>query len=221
MNKSTVEGKSFTITETNNFNDEYYVCKVYSDEQQIALMPTDGTAQRNYSYNKLVLGQKPLFFTNAFREEDKNSRVLIPLTDVMFDSSSFIITTKLKDELSEFDTLNLQYYPAVYIGDDGKWHENYWYLNFYGMIDCLDKELSVLDEIEGMDELDEEDRYLEVLKYSLDIQVLEKIEEDNRLIFQIAGTSIRQVFMHKKIVDIFKNINASGIKFTKVSEYED
>ena len=119
-----------------------------------------------------------------------------------------------------FDFTDMQLYPAVYIDDEGQYHENYWCMNFWG-IDCLDREKSILSRI-GQRKLQENphaDR-LPVKKYALSQEVLNKIPEEKRLVFKIGGDNTGYVFIHQKITDIFREENATGIKLYKVSEYK-
>ncbi len=119
----------------------------------------------------------------------------------------------------------MQIYPSVYIDDDNNWHEDYWFLNFYEELHCLDKKKSKILTIDYSDEedddLDEEDDDLEVVEYRLDSRILGGIPEEKRLMFKIGGTNIDYIFIHQKLVDIFMKRKFTGIRFLPVSTFKE
>jgi len=199
----------------NNYNHQYYLCDKPSHETLLELTPTKATGDRPYSYEKLILGQKPLFFKNAFSNDDKTNNKERLLTDVLFDGSSCFVSSSIRKKLERYNTNNFQYYPTVFIDDKDNWHENYWLINLYDEIDCLDRKLS--KHIDFGDEF--EDDELAIITYVLNNDVLDTIEESNRLIFKIAGTTTEQIFIHQKLVDVFLESNATGVCFTKVCDF--
>jgi len=112
-------------------------------------------------------------------------------------------------------------FPAVYIDDNDNFHEDYWYFGFYKELDCLDIDKSDIEHIDFDDEdIDDEDEVrLEVNKYYLNNHILNSIKEESRLLFKIAKCSKKYVFIHQKLVDVFKN--ESGVRFIKVADFEE
>lgn len=199
------------------YNDEYYIAFRPSGDDQVYIKPDRKTSQRKYAYKKLVSGQEPLFFSNGFKEEDKNRW---PLTDLLVDSSGLLINEELKDNLNKYNVNGMQIYPSIYIDDGNKWHDNYWYLGLYKELNCLDLVKSKI-EFFDFDEDEDEDDFLEVKQYSLDESVLDNIEESNRLIFKIANCSKSYLFFHKKIVELILKKKMSGVTFIKVSDFHE
>jgi hypothetical protein len=60
-----------------------------------------------------------------------------------------------------------------------------------------------------------------VERYSLDAARLGAIPEEQRLMFRMTGVMAPLVFVHQRIVDLFAMGQVSGIRFIRVSEYED
>ena len=143
------------------------------------------------------------------------------LPSILFDAPIPIVNNQIRDKLKYFDFVNMQLYPAVYIDDEEHYHENYWCMNFWGELDCIDREKSVFSK-SSQEELlsDPLADDLAVKQYSLSAKVLDEIPEEDRLIFKIGGDDMGYVFIHQKIADIFKKENATGVKLYKVSEYK-
>ncbi|WP_345889271.1 imm11 family protein [Shewanella algae] len=197
-----------------NYNDEYYIAFRPSGDNQIYIKPDINTAKRQYHFKQLVYGEKPLFFLNGFKGEDKNRW---PLTDLFVDSAGLLINKEVKLKMDNYDIDGMQIYPSIYIDDNNVWHENYWYLGFYKELDCLDRDNSSIETFDFDD--DDDDELLEVKKFSLDGRVLEKIAENERLIFKIANCSKSYLFFHQKVVDFIVQRKLSGVRFIKVVDF--
>lgn len=198
----------------NKYNDDYYIMFMPHGDEQIYVKPNVQTAKRKSHYEKLTIGGAPLFFENSYREEDKNQW---PITDVLVDTSGFLAPQRSYDMIKRLEIQYLQLAPAVYVDDDDKYHEHFWYFGFYNEINCLDIVNSTIESVDYDDEDDEQ--RLEVFKYSLNEESLDLIEEEKRLMFKIGGCSKKYIFVHKKIVEMFKN--DSGIRFIKVAHFEE
>ncbi len=201
------------------YDDQYYILFSPPGDDQIYLKPSEITAKRRYFYRKLQPGS-PLHFEHAYRGEDKNQW---KPTNVLVDSSGMIVTTLFKDAINKFNIADMQTYPSIYLDDDGVSYEDYWYLGFYEELDCMDKDGSDIQEFDFDDEdIDEDDDVsLEVYRYSLDEKVLDPIEEEKRLMFKMGACSDKYIFVHQKIVDIFKGLGAQGVRFIKVSDFHE
>ena len=69
-------------------------------------------------------------------------------------------------------------FPAVLIGDDEKWHEDFFFFNAYENLDCIDFERS-----EILDYFPDDSRH-EVIKYKFKNEVLDANPQENRLIIR-------------------------------------
>ena len=205
-----------------NYNDEYYiVLNAYTDDT-IYLTPLQKTADRRFRLRKLSYGEEPLFFENSYKEEDIKRGIKHKLTSVLQSAGIPLVNDAIRNRLKFIDFKDMQLYPAVYIGDDEKYHENYWCMNFYGELDCWDREKSIMNEDDREEYIaDPNATHLDVYKYHLSPEILDLIPEEERLIINIGGTAIGVIMMHKKIVDIFESENATGIRFAKVADFEE
>ncbi|WP_199610817.1 imm11 family protein [Flocculibacter collagenilyticus] len=204
-----------------NYDDEYYIVLNDYNENTIYLKPLKKTADRRYSYKKLTLGQEPLFFENGYKEEAIEKGISLPVTDVLMDGVTPVITTKLRDKIKHIDFKVMQLYPSVYIDDMEKWHENYWCMNFWEEVDYWDKEKSKLSKTsrEAL-ELDPDEIIISIYKYVLDVEKLDKVPLAERLIFKM-DRGMGYIFIHQSIADILMAENPTGIKLVKVSDFEE
>ncbi|REL26925.1 hypothetical protein DXX93_10325 [Thalassotalea euphylliae] len=200
-----------------NYNDEYYIVRNESREDALYIKALERSADRDFEFERLTLGQEPLFFENSYKEGIKHV-----LPSILFDAPTPIVNNQIRDRLKYFNFVDMQLYPAVYIDDEGHYHENYWCMNFGGRLDCLDREKSIFYKSSQEDLLEDplaDD--LSVKQYSLSEQILDEIPEQDRLIFKMGGDDMGYVFIHQKIADIFKAENATGIELFKVADFED
>jgi len=183
----------------------------YEHEENVSLKPDKKTAKSGYGTRELAPG-RPLFFTNAYPEyipEGESERI----TDIMFGCNSFVVNKNIKEFVSQFSTFGLQLYPAVYADLNGKYHEDYWFLNFFAYIDCWDRKLS--EYTPGVDEDDSPS----ITRFHLDDEVLARIPEENRYLFSIGGLSEDFIFVHEKVADFFTQNKTTGIRLFPASEF--
>jgi len=209
----------------NKYNEQYYI--LFNDVKQSSyLKPLRKTTDRDYEYKKLHIAGGPAFFENAFKEEDRDAGKKHPVYDLMDSSGHYLISDRIYEKMNHYEIAYMQFFPAVFIDDDDQWHENYVFTNFYDLLDCLDIENSTITELDDDDDDDyEDDDYEEeeelhiVDEFCLSETILDKIPEEQRLIFSIAKTTSTYVFVHQKIKDIFDQENATGVMFKPVIGY--
>jgi len=201
-----------------NYNEQYYF--IFNDYENASyLTPLKKTEDRNWSFEKLSWADGPVYFENGFKEEDKLAGKKHPINDLMDIAGHYLIHKRVFDDVQLLEIDNLQFFPAVYIDDDDHWHEQYMLLNIYGKLDCIDFDKSeIYDDDDDDDDLIIEEKSF-VDKFYLSEKVLDKIPEENRLIFTIDKSVMPHTFVHQKIKDIFDKNNVSGVKFIRVSDY--
>ncbi len=201
----------------NKYNEEYYIAFEPKGDNQPYVIADKKTTERGYHYKKVPLGGLPFFFYNRNKEKDRRNGKKWPITEILETGGDFLVNDFIRDEVIQYDIDGMQLYPSVYIDDDDNWHENYWFLNFYETFVYWDQGRS---EIVTIDEND--DKYgAEIDKYCLDEKKLFGIPEEKRLIFKMSGVGDPYVFFHQKIVDFLMTNNCRGIRFFKVSEFEE
>lgn len=201
----------------NKYNDQYYIVMLTLNEDRIFVDPLQKTADRNYHFKKQPIGSEPFFFENSDREEDKKDGITHLLPDVLMEGANLLVNQTTRDYLKQYTIYGLQMNPSIYIDDNGNWHENYWFLTFFETVNCLDRVKSDVEEIPA---IPDNDKPL-VNKYSLDSKVLDKIPEENRLLFKMGNVTDQYVFVHQRIADYFAENNVTGIHLSKVSEFEE
>ncbi|QUI72316.1 hypothetical protein [Pseudoalteromonas sp. M8] len=206
----------------NNYDKEYYIILKKFDGDTLYPKPLKKTAKRRFRFEQLTWGQEPLFFENAHRDKDlkANRSRLVP--DVFLSATIPVVNSKIREKLKFFAFEGMQLYPAVYIDDEGNYHENFWCMNFWEELDCLDRNRSKFSKLtlEKL-KLDPDADDLTTYKYSLDSDVLDKIPEEERLIFKMGPDDMGYVFVHQKIADIFFEEKATGVNLVKVSDFEE
>lgn len=199
----------------NQFDESYHIAFHTNDNRHPRLTPTKGSGDVIFDGGEF--SGAPLYFVNGYRDEDIAANRVEQIGDVLFNGTDLVISEKIKNHLEQFEVVNLQLYPAIYIDNNDKWHDSYWYLNFTEEWDCWDRKHSIYTPPE--DPSDPYD-YAEIEKYSLDSNILSGISEEERLIFKIGGASVSYVFVHQRIVKyVLENCKAT-LRFIKVGDFE-
>ncbi|MCG9597696.1 hypothetical protein L1D15_13300 [Vibrio sp. Isolate25] len=163
----------------NNYNDVYYLLKgVPFQEKFLELKASKNTGRRNHTFEKLDYGDGPAFFDNAYKGE-----VPFHLSDAQLDGIYPVVSEKIASVIKHFNIDGFQLFPAVIVDDDGEWHEEFYFFNFYRSLDCVDFQNSVVRNYSPAK------RNNTVLQYQLDENVLDAIPEENRLMIKLAGVT--------------------------------
>ena len=197
------------------YNEQYYIIEKPFGENSLYIKADQKTANRGYHYKKTPFGEAPFFFHNSYKDRDKQEQIRRQLTDIIVHGSGLLINNQVRDELKYLEVDGMQIYPSVYIDDDNEWHEDYWYLSFYEDLNCLDKENAEID----MDDFDDDDDDVEVSKFSLADDALDKIPEERRLLFKIGGVNMPYIFIHRKIADLFIQKGYTGFRFFTIADF--
>jgi len=195
------------------YEDQYYLVGKKFNAETLYLSALEKTENRDYDFDKMIYGEEPLFFENAYRDKDGERGVVRSLKKVHMNSTYLIVDDEIKADMEVFDINGFQLYPAVIITDDGVYHDNYWFFNIYEELDALDCENSVIRDY------DLKNRGHEVEKFKLNKEVLGGIPEENRLVFIMPNTETRVTVVHQKIVNIFERYGVDNIAFHKMSEW--
>jgi hypothetical protein len=202
-----------------SLDDEYYLVMEPEGEDHIFLKPTEETAARGYSYKKMDVLSEPFHFLNSEADDDLSEGIRRPLTNVLMDATNLIVDDSIHAYLSQWNIDGLQYHPAVYTDELGNTHKPYWHLTFFDKTLCLDTERSQL--LRNTSATYDKQSSLPVDSYCLDAEVLNQIPVTQRLLFKIGGTNMGYVFAHQTIVDKFHEAGWDGVRFFKVSEFEE
>lgn len=198
----------------------YFLRKAKENESLPSLCPDDNTSDKNYDFEEFPAAASPFFFLNAGREygEKRNIPSAQRIPSILFDGTNLLVSSSMREALLELDIPHLHMHPSVYIHDDGKWQEDYWYMTFVERFDCWSR---------GESEYDNEDEPIrlggfdlfEVYKFHFDEKLLNSIPLSQRLLFKMGGAVNAFVVCHESILNIFKSENGDGIRFIKVEDY--
>lgn len=197
-----------------NYDDVYYLVFEIETEETLYLEAFQKSEDRDPGHVFLTLGQEPLFFSNSYKDEDLAAGVSKPLLKSHMNINDLIVEDSIREKLKSYDMAGVQMYPSVIVDDKGVFHENYWYINIYGRLNALDFDKCRIRRYSPSD------THHKVKEYALSSQALDEIPESQRLIFKPEKTDTGYVFVHEKIVKIFRDEGVKNLQFIKVSEYK-
>ena len=194
--------------------DYFFIRKPKEREDILSLTPDDNTENRHYSYEQEDEGSPPLVFFNGAKDFQQGKGITTAQpSNVLFDGVDIAVTTEIRRELLKLTIPDMYTHPAIYIHDDGEWHENYWYLTFEKPFDCWDKDKSDYDpEPGGFGSF----IYYEVSHFYLNDELLDSIPLDKRLLFKMGNTSDPFITCHKSIKHLFE---CEGSELIAVSDW--
>ncbi|MER2497038.1 DUF1629 domain-containing protein [Vibrio neptunius] len=191
------------------YEEQYYILKrVEFRETFLSLRATENTGVRNHTYEKLDYGDGPVFFENGYKGE-----IPFHLTNAQMESIYPVVSEDVASVLKGYHIEGFQLFPAIIIDDDGKWHEGFYFFNFYRDIDCVDFQNSVVRNYSAAK------RNNTVLQYKLDKSVLDAIPEEHRLMIKLAGVTGGALLFHENIVNALAKFNIEAFQFFKLSDY--
>lgn len=182
---------------TTNFNDEYFFLAP-DTEKYPRLESLSGTALNGLGKEEIIDDED--FYAYVCNLE--KAGVKIAADCFSYEWTGLIISEQLKCIIEELDLDDIQFVPITIIDRAERKHENYYVLNVYKRIDCMDKEKSVykLNPFAKP----EENIIGKIDKVVLDNEVLKSIPLEERLIYTLGkegkGNSSVTLF-HKSVVD--------------------
>jgi hypothetical protein len=127
----------------NKYDQEYYFVRSPMNREDLpSLTPEKNTRDRQFRFMCQPVGSAPLTFFNGAGDYQKKLGVkviMVPPPPILFDGSNLVVDSAIREELLNTDIPNMYLHPAVYIHDDGKWYEDYWYMTFTEHFDCWDR----------------------------------------------------------------------------------
>ncbi|BCE02029.1 imm11 family protein [Marinicellulosiphila megalodicopiae] len=196
------------------YDEEYYVLRRFRDDESIpSLAPDKNTNNRGYTIGR-VEGNSPLVFFNSIKDYQLQTNLEENIGEILFDSSYLLISDKVYKKIV-LKNLPLDFTPAIYIDNKEKWHEEYWYVRVTKNIDCWCREHS-----EYSKKSIEATGAHHIYCYVLDEKVLDKIEEKDRLIFEMDKSAMGDIVIHKSLMEELLDVGCAEENFTLISEYE-
>jgi hypothetical protein len=181
----------YVITRENNNNYPLIItdsdCPPYEDEEEAIENP-----QRMYFCLGKPIPKKPIMVD--FHSQPKS-----------------VISDKIYTVLNNLNIKGIQLIPATIRSKDNE-YSNYWYIHIINRFPALDREKSIFQ----WNDIIEEAWAIE--KLVLDEKVLKSIPLNERLVFYLVENSAEQ-FFHKSVVDIIMAVDPIGLKFVKIEDY--
>ena len=201
-----------------NYEDDYYFIRKAEDDHLPSLTANEETVERGYTHQSQPAGSAPLVFFNGAKDYDKRMGIkpIKDLPDILFNGSFLVVRTHVRDELIRLNVPSLHTHPAIFIGDDDKWHEDFWFLAFFQRFDCWDRERSEHEEealeLGGF-------KMHSMYTYSLNSELLDSVPLAHRLFFQMGGTLDAFMVCHKSIASLFRSDTIIGARLQLIKDY--
>lgn len=202
-----------------NFDLEYFI--IFSQNGNYPSIAPQSDDERSVMYsNEPRQPGKALRFEAQYQAERLEAGTIDELGDIHHDGVQIVISEALTEKISVYPTKGLNILPALIIDNRKSCHEAYNYLHFYKNVDCLNLNTAEFEEKRWGEASHKFDRY--VHKFCLDPDVLATIPEKERMLFAIGSKStMREVFFHRKLVDIVVSSGLKGFRFFAVPDYEN
>lgn len=202
------------------YENEYYFIDKPKDREDLPFLQADkNTTNRNYNFEALPLGQAPLKFFNAWKEECKVKGIKTLVPGIMFNGTDLVVNDPIRERLLNYDMPHLHIYPAIYVDDRDHWHEDRWFLTFTEEFDCWDRETSNYDQ-EGPPIRLGGFEYYQVYNHKFNAALMDKTPLKDRLLFKLGSTIDAYIVAHESILyKVFGSSPNNGAEYIKVSDY--
>lgn len=203
----------------NHYNDEYFFIRKSKNNDFLPFLEPDvNTENRRFRFEVQPAGSPPLVFHNTWKEENKKRGIHAATPSVLFEGDDLVVNTAIRDSLLIADIPHLAMHPAIYIDDQEEWHENYWFLTFTNWLDCWDRRTSTYEEDDPPIRLGGFELH-QVYQYSFDPDVLDKIPQQQRLLFKLGGSQDGFIVCHQSLAGLFRGNGASGAEMIAIASY--
>jgi hypothetical protein len=171
------------------------------DRKGYEVKPSESTMSRRFYNRELVDGESVLCFSS------KNRELISQGAKMVFCTPSFIISEELKD-IIDGNLYGGKLYPAM-LND---YPARYFLLNMYKKLDCWDRDKSVYEQ-------DDPDDTPHVIKYHLNSDILDNMDESKRLIFKMGGDDLSPMVVHETVKCKLEK-RVMYLKFIPIDSYE-
>lgn len=123
-----------------DYENEYVFVMKAEDESLRFLTATEDTVERKYLSAPQPVGSTPFVFFNgskATTNRNKPPRAK-KVPDVLFNGNNLVVRNDKHEQLLRLNIPGLLMHPAIYIDDFDRWHEDFWYLHFWGRTRLLE-----------------------------------------------------------------------------------
>lgn len=201
------------------YDSEYYFVVSPVDREDLpCLTPDEPTVTRSFRWRPQPAGSPPLVFFNGGGDYQRKLgiRVVTKPPGILFDGSNLVVDDRIHATLRAQNIPDMYLHPVVYLHDDGKRYDNYWYLTFAEQFDCWDRRTSFYcPEPMSFGGI----HSYEVVDYHLDDVLLDQTPMARRLLFKMGGTTEGNIVCHQSLLHIFQHAGESGARVVRVDEF--
>jgi hypothetical protein len=147
-----------------------------------------------------VVGQKEILYADVYMALQPSD-------------GTFVISNKLYTILAGMDIHGVQFVPVTLMENNVEKYTDFWYVHIYNLLAVLDSRKSSFQITNGVKICNN------LLKIKFDEEKMMKIDLSNRLVFKLLGKK-GYFILHKSIVEEILPSNPIGVKFIKISQYE-
>lgn len=202
------------------FENEYFFIRKPKGRPDLPYLNPDlDTSKRNYDFEALPLGQAPLRFYNENRQQNRIDGVTSMTPNILFEGFNLVVRDKIRERLLDLDVPHVHLYPSIYIDNEERWNEDYWYLTFTREFDCWDRELSDYERSDPPVELGGA-KYHQVYSYRFQPELMKRTPLEQRLLFKMGGSLDAFIVAHESIIGkVFGRPSENGADYIRVSDF--
>ncbi|MDR2890190.1 MAG: hypothetical protein LBV18_01075 [Alistipes sp.] len=136
------------------------------------------------------------------------------MADLLMLASLSAVSGKFKELFENMNIHGVQFVPIEVTSNKKEVIKGHWVLHIWNKLEAIDK-----DNYEGS----EPNRFgtiLSLVRFSLDAKLLESIELNERLIFELSENKMI-CLVHQSVYDAIQAAELTGMRFWKVSEWDE
>ena len=193
-----------------NFNEEYYVMDCDGGDNHPQLAWGETSSRPFISIKEIDSDDLDLPLEIEF---DTPYPPKPEMADILDLGSTCVFSEKIKILFNKLKLPKVQFIPTTIITNKKKRIEKEYYIfNSWNGINGIDKNDYIGDPINPRG------RILNLKKFSLDADVLNKISLEERLLFRLSESPIL-IIVHKSIKEVIENEHATGFRFYPIEKW--
>jgi len=189
---------------------EYYVMNI-GGEDNYPILAWGSSYHDAFSENAPIDKELPLplkiVFTDPFPEEYE-------MADFLMLGSNFAGSANLKNLFDKNNIYGVQFFPVEIKSNKGEIISGHYAIHFWNKYSAIDK-----DNYEG-EEIDEYGYINDLEKFSLDLNLLNDIPLEKRLVFGLSENPT-MILVHESIYSLIEKANLTGLSFFRVDEWDE
>ncbi len=197
-------------SEMENFNEDYYVMEADGADNHPQLAWGETSSRPFISIKEIDSDDLDLPLEIEFDTPYPRQPEMVDILDL---GSTCVLSEKIKALFDKLKLPKVQFIPTTIITNKKQRIEKGYYIfNSWNGISGIDKNSYIGDPINPRG------RILNLKKFSLDADILNKIALDERLLFRLSESPIL-IIIHKSIKEVLENEQATGFRFYQINKW--